>query len=69
MRASSVTCRGFDVTCCEIMTELHCEFPARLVDVIMKSLSMQLASVDVEASVCKLEQTALDLLLEGARCC
>ena len=38
-----------------------------LVDVIMKSLSvhMQLFSVDVKVSVRKLEQMALDLLLEG----
>ena len=33
---------------------------------IMKSLSMQLASVDVEPSICELDKClALDLLLEG----
>ena len=56
MRASASTrSSGFDVTCREIATKLRRELSARLclVDVIMKSLRMQLAgySVDVGASV------------------
>ena len=46
MRASAVTrSSGFDATCREIATKLRREFSARLcvVDVIMKSLRMQLA--------------------------
>ena len=46
MRASASTrSSGFDVTCREIATKLRREFSARLrlLDVIMKSLSMQLA--------------------------
>ena len=61
MRASAVTRHGFNVTCCEIVTKLRREFTARLclVDVIMKSLSMRLASVDVEPSVRELNNRLL----------